>query len=166
MKLRIAFAAGLASLLAVSSVHVFTQAPSPSALQRPLPPRAIRREWSRRRKPRRRCWCCRHRWRAAWPNLKEDVCGDDAPDAVRVAHDERPVAVHVLARKYLDGGGSAGMAGGIGGEKVDGVGGVLDGDQAAVEAMADQMRRDLFEISCQNSIATAEAKEIFEAAYH
>ena len=38
--------------------------------------------------------------------------------------------------------------------------------QAAVEAMADQMRRDLFEISCQNSIATAEAKEIFEAAYH
>lgn len=38
--------------------------------------------------------------------------------------------------------------------------------QAAVEAMADQMRRDLFEISCQNSVATAEAREIFEAAYH
>ena len=38
--------------------------------------------------------------------------------------------------------------------------------QAAVEAMADQMRRDLFEISCQNSIATAEAREIFNAAYN
>lgn len=38
--------------------------------------------------------------------------------------------------------------------------------QADVEQMAAQMRRDLFEISCQNSIATAEAKEIFEAAYN
>ena len=40
------------------------------------------------------------------------------------------------------------------------------GVQAEVEAMAAQMRRDLFEISCQNSIATAEAREIFEAAYN
>ena len=38
--------------------------------------------------------------------------------------------------------------------------------QAEVEQMAAQMRKDLFEISCQNSVATAEAKEIFEAAYH
>ena len=38
--------------------------------------------------------------------------------------------------------------------------------QAEVECMADQMRRDLFEISCQNSVATAEAQEIFSAAYH
>lgn len=38
--------------------------------------------------------------------------------------------------------------------------------QAEVEYMADRMRRDLFEISCQNSIATDEAREIFEAAYH
>ena len=45
MKLRLAFAAGLAGLVAVSSVHVFTQAPAPAAaLQRPLPPRAIRRD--------------------------------------------------------------------------------------------------------------------------
>ena len=40
------------------------------------------------------------------------------------------------------------------------------GVQAEVEQMAAQMRRDLFEISCQNSIATAEAKEIFNAAYN
>ena len=40
------------------------------------------------------------------------------------------------------------------------------GVQAQVEQMADQMRRDLFEISCQNSIATAEAREIFNAAYN
>ena len=40
------------------------------------------------------------------------------------------------------------------------------GVQAQVEAMADQMRRDLFEISCQNSIATVEAREIFNAAYN
>lgn len=40
------------------------------------------------------------------------------------------------------------------------------GVQAQVESMADQMRRDLFEISCQNSIATAEAREIFNAAYN
>lgn len=40
------------------------------------------------------------------------------------------------------------------------------GVQAEVEQMAAQMRRDLFEISCQNSIATAEAREIFEAAYN
>ena len=40
------------------------------------------------------------------------------------------------------------------------------GVQVEVEAMADQMRRDLFEISCQNSIATAEAREIFNAAYN
>lgn len=38
--------------------------------------------------------------------------------------------------------------------------------QAQVEAMADQMRRDLFEISCQNSVATLEAREIFDAAYN
>ena len=38
--------------------------------------------------------------------------------------------------------------------------------QAEVEVMADQMRRDLFEISCQNSMATAEANEIFNAAYN
>lgn len=40
------------------------------------------------------------------------------------------------------------------------------GVQAEVEAMAAQMRRDLFEISCQNSIATAEAREIFDSAYN
>ena len=38
--------------------------------------------------------------------------------------------------------------------------------QAEVEAMAAQMRQDLFEISCQNSIATVEAREIFNAAYN
>lgn len=38
--------------------------------------------------------------------------------------------------------------------------------QAQVESMAAQMRRDLFEISCQNSIATTEAQEIFESAYN
>lgn len=38
--------------------------------------------------------------------------------------------------------------------------------QAQVEVMVDQMRRDLFEISCQNSVATAEAREIFDAAYN
>lgn len=38
--------------------------------------------------------------------------------------------------------------------------------QAEVERMAAQMRRDLFEISCQNSIATAEAREIFDSAYN
>lgn len=38
--------------------------------------------------------------------------------------------------------------------------------QAEVEQMAAQMRRDLFEISCQNSVSTAEAQEIFEAAYN
>jgi len=40
------------------------------------------------------------------------------------------------------------------------------GVQAEVEQMAAQMRRDLFEISCQNSVATVEAREIFEAAYN
>lgn len=38
--------------------------------------------------------------------------------------------------------------------------------QAEVEQMADQMRRDLFEISCQNSVATQEARAIFDAAYN
>lgn len=38
--------------------------------------------------------------------------------------------------------------------------------QAKVERLAAQMRRDLFEISCANSKATTEAREIFEAAYH
>lgn len=38
--------------------------------------------------------------------------------------------------------------------------------QAKVERLAAQMRRDLFEISCANSRATAEAREIFEAAYN
>lgn len=37
--------------------------------------------------------------------------------------------------------------------------------QARVEVLAGQMRRDLFEISCQNSKATVEAQSIFEAAY-
>jgi len=40
------------------------------------------------------------------------------------------------------------------------------GAQAEVEALAAQMRRDLFEISCSNSVPTAEAREIFEAAYN
>lgn len=38
--------------------------------------------------------------------------------------------------------------------------------QAEVEQMAAQMRRDLFEISCQNSVATSEARAIFDAAYN
>lgn len=38
--------------------------------------------------------------------------------------------------------------------------------QSEVEQMASQMRRDLFEISCQNSMPTAEAREIFESAYN
>lgn len=38
--------------------------------------------------------------------------------------------------------------------------------QAKVERLAAQMRRDLFEISCANSKATTEAREIFEAAYN
>lgn len=40
------------------------------------------------------------------------------------------------------------------------------GVQAQVERLASQMRRDLFEISCQNSVATVEAREIFDAAYN
>ena len=38
--------------------------------------------------------------------------------------------------------------------------------QARVEVLAAQMRRDLFEISCQNSVATAESRAIFDAAYN
>lgn len=38
--------------------------------------------------------------------------------------------------------------------------------QARVEHLASQMRRDLFEISCANSLATTEAREIFETAYN
>ena len=38
--------------------------------------------------------------------------------------------------------------------------------QARVEVLAGNMRRDLFEISCMNSLATAEAREIFETAYN
>ena len=38
--------------------------------------------------------------------------------------------------------------------------------QARVETLAGQMRRDLFEISCQNSKATAESQAIFDAAYN
>jgi len=38
--------------------------------------------------------------------------------------------------------------------------------QAEVEIMAEQMRRDLFEISCQNSVATPEARAIFDEAYN
>lgn len=37
--------------------------------------------------------------------------------------------------------------------------------QARVEVLAGQMRIDLFQISCQNSQATAEAQAIFDAAY-
>lgn len=41
-----------------------------------------------------------------------------------------------------------------------------ENSQARVERLAKQMRRDLFEISCSNSLATSEAREIFEAAYN
>ena len=38
--------------------------------------------------------------------------------------------------------------------------------QARVGVLAGQMRNDLFQISCQNSVATAESQAIFDAAYN